>query len=260
MKSNLFIFTLSTFLTTQVVASGSIVSKLNTVINNNNNDGSSSGSLIVESDPGYGAQLNASIYSYDNYVKIYNAYQSYEEAVQDEKFGDAVIYAESILFNGVTTQDLLEGDIAAAIITRAKSDSTLFDLWANTTTSIEYAEYFKNLKTLASRDGFETIQKRDNLQCSGSHVPNSGDCNNLKSSLNSESGSFVPKSPRNRCFNNCCVSWSSDNTMRFGDLAAAEDRCVSICVNNGQSCIIRDWSTNGKFLNFCTSNRADGCN
>ncbi|KAI5954997.1 hypothetical protein KGF54_001558 [Candida jiufengensis] len=220
------------------------------------NNVKSEGSLVVDVDPGFGAQLNVSIYSFDNYDTLVTAYESYEKAISQQNFGDAVLLAETIDFNGINNNQILNGDIANAIIARAKSDISIFDVWSNSSSTAELSNYFQNLKSLASSDKFEFIAKRDNLQCSGSHVPGSGDCQALASGLHNSMGNQVPYSPRSTCYSSCCVSWSSPSSMTNGDLYGAVARCLQSCIYNDQSCEIRDYDYSG---NTCVSNRATGC-
>ncbi|KAJ7456519.1 hypothetical protein FB451DRAFT_607293 [Mycena latifolia] len=104
----------------------------------------------------------------------------------------------------------------------------------------------------------------NDVTCSGSHKADSGICNQLVNSLNSNSGTVIGDSPRSICLgqsgNQCCVSWSAAvGSMPQGDLFSAAKKVFSTCFGSTISGLARNVNLNGGCVTECLSNRPTGC-
>ncbi|KAI5949436.1 hypothetical protein KGF54_005671 [Candida jiufengensis] len=130
-----------------------------------------SGTLVIDKDPGHGAELNVSVLSFDNYALLAEAYVLYEHALIGSKWGDAVILSEFIIHNGVINNKTLYGDIGNLMIERSKNNLTIFEIWQNTTTNRNLKNYYnllqKQLETQLIEnyiDNYNNVQYLNNQQ------------------------------------------------------------------------------------------------
>ncbi|EJD50783.1 hypothetical protein AURDEDRAFT_47322, partial [Auricularia subglabra TFB-10046 SS5] len=119
-------------------------------------------------------------------------------------------------------------------------------------------------ETVAARGLTERACGTNNVQCSGSNVPNRQACSNLIASLNTNGGTGVGNSPRSICQttngNQCCVSWADvASGLTEGELVPAANAVFNGCVVNGQSGVSRNTDLNGVCTTQCLSDRATGC-
>ncbi|KAI5965246.1 uncharacterized protein KGF55_001466 [Candida pseudojiufengensis] len=189
------------------------------------------GHILVDSNPGYGADLNISMYSFNNYGILVEAHKIYQEAIANEKWGDAVILSQFILHNAVITNETLRGDIGDLIISKANNNLTLFEIWSNTTTNDSLKQYFDVLSNELLTD--EQINRNDFLgrsneqfvfvrSSSSSSLINKEDCKQLEKTIKSDDTLNEIDEEENKimngegniiksyCFSSCCLNFKID--------------------------------------------------
>lgn len=227
-------------------------------------------------------QNDLGIMSLDNLEPLQILAGLAETAASRGQYGDLVYLYTAFALNAhadhvkVSSDEMQHGLLEAVTPLKSKTpDQGLIKLYAATSSSSYIRKAFLGLqgKTLATATSITTdastatstatsnssLEKRWTREtCSNAHKAVKSACRSLISQI---SGSVTIKSggPRSICYRGCCISWSANATFQYQNLTEAANYCVNACGTSTVSCEVYGVSLQGRIVDQCLSNRADGC-
>lgn len=183
-------------------------------------------------------------------------------AAKEQKWGDVVFLYNAFSMNGhadytkASSTEMRDG-LLSAVLKADKSgvDTNLVDLYVKSSSSPFLAEAFNALHTTP----IDSIDKRWTKEiCDNAHKALKSARRTLAENIRFNA-SVKTGGPRSICKGGCCISWSANATFQLENLYPAANYCINACSSASASCEVYGVSLQGKIVDQCLSNRADGC-
>ncbi|KAK9376333.1 uncharacterized protein V1513DRAFT_375881 [Lipomyces chichibuensis] len=204
-----------------------------------------------------------SFYTGDNFSKNKNIVDMMLLAFDNGAYGDVLYLYELTAYNGYTTSISLQRDSdysvdVASYIANSKGLLS-WDLLSGTSTNGLLRQYYTDMSKLNHTTTTRRLMKRQGVTCSNSHTITQNQSMSLYQYLSFYGLNNAATSPRSICYRNACVSWSASANFTWNKAAGTEKTVFTVCTAAQFSGEYRGVALGNKTVDFCVSNRANGC-